>query len=1075
MALTDNIIAMVIIVFVAIIIFTLTTHQLAKNEATTIEQQQSQQATDYQATLINTFLALNQPGTQKTFALAIGDYINSGEHNSLADQQTLEDGMAKALNGLIGQHGYYFKVEPTFTNLTLSFVIDTSESLSDERAELADKLDELLGEVLADLKDQGWSEDTVISARIYLLGTDLCDEFKDVQATCKVLDFNDLYQEGITPIPPPSFAYTSYAAWQAHDPQAKIIDFLRSDWMAGMSYAVLDHESQQYGKRLHIIIPLADELSTGSDSDACYGISATDTAAAVDYNFCAHCDNTCPIDRSNRSMSDFLQFVDDAQMNTVIIPIVSFDCSYPYPKEKLNDFYTGSTYLENYLPASCLDTTITACAGADALLCDDSLFPSCTGCSCSSTGCDEHNLCLHPNCVNAVKDQMDFLAKKTGGYLIDIQNLPELKDILKSSISNAIKKKSLEVGELDNTRTRSGYERDLVLPNKKEATISLLVYDDPFTDNTTWQGPTATPVTITIISPKNNSVIYNQDPIDISIHTDHEATCYALDTPDQDPATGTKLATTNNHLHTFSIPFAAGEQTSYYWCNGTSDAYAPAIAKHVFTMQTASCTELGGNEICDSTSYCFGNDYVDGYPGCCKSSCITCADVGGITCSESEGCTNWNPDLPGCCMNTVCGTCENQGYTTCTQGTSCDGTLQTAYGDQCCAGDCKTCDERGYQTCADNQGCDGTLQAAFGNACCDGTCQTCDDMNYQTCASNEGCDGTWAQGFGDRCCAGDCKTCEEAGGSVCGTGETCPLGLTTASGCCEVACVPDDATSFDLRHIQDNQGNLLDYTTPARDQGTCGSCWSFASVGAAETALNIKANDPTQDLDLSEENLINKGTDCCTLPGCGTCSGGSLVPPNTYISTTGIVEEQYYSYTFANYVKSDPSSAACADLSSYTRYKTRSVTVLNAGWANTTSKIQTIKRALIKYGPIVTGMEGNTNYVQDSQGNTLQPYNLYAGTCNEIGMVYYNCDDLTNTNTCKNHDLMFYDYAVAHKINFKIAYISPYVDHAVVIVGYDSTGWIIKNSWGTHAGNQGFMHVNYGECFIPYTPTLVEG
>ena len=34
------------------------------------------------------------------------------------------------------------------------------------------------------------------------------------------------------------------------------------------------------------------------------------------------------------------------------------------------------------------------------------------------------------------------------------------------------------------------------------------------------------------------------------------------------------------------------------------------------------------------------------------------------------------------------------------------------------------------------------------------------------------------------------------------------------------------------------------------------------------------------------------------------------------------------------------------------------------------------------------------------------------------------------------------------------------LDHAIVLVGYDQTRWIIKNSWGTGWGNGGYSFIN---------------
>ena len=34
------------------------------------------------------------------------------------------------------------------------------------------------------------------------------------------------------------------------------------------------------------------------------------------------------------------------------------------------------------------------------------------------------------------------------------------------------------------------------------------------------------------------------------------------------------------------------------------------------------------------------------------------------------------------------------------------------------------------------------------------------------------------------------------------------------------------------------------------------------------------------------------------------------------------------------------------------------------------------------------------------------------------------------------------------------------LDHAILLVGYDQTRWIIKNSWGTEWGNGGYSFIN---------------
>lgn len=37
---------------------------------------------------------------------------------------------------------------------------------------------------------------------------------------------------------------------------------------------------------------------------------------------------------------------------------------------------------------------------------------------------------------------------------------------------------------------------------------------------------------------------------------------------------------------------------------------------------------------------------------------------------------------------------------------------------------------------------------------------------------------------------------------------------------------------------------------------------------------------------------------------------------------------------------------------------------------------------------------------------------------------------------------------------------NAYIDHAVLLIGYTSTHWIIKNSWGIRWGLGGYAYIN---------------
>jgi len=193
------------------------------------------------------------------------------------------------------------------------------------------------------------------------------------------------------------------------------------------------------------------------------------------------------------------------------------------------------------------------------------------------------------------------------------------------------------------------------------------------------------------------------------------------------------------------------------------------------------------------------------------------------------------------------------------------------------------------------------------------------------------------------------------------------------------------------------------WMTPVRDQAGCSSCWAFSAVGVVEPLYNIFYDEPNLDLDLSEQYLVS---DCCT--ACGDCVGGSNARALRFIRDEGITDEACFPYSALN----GPCSDRCADWSS--RLKGIHETEYVQG------DTQTIKEHLIERGPLAASMGIGEE----------------AGGYFESGI--YRCTDDSLTN------------------------------HSVVIAGYDETEgyWIVKNSWGTGYGDNGYLKVGFGECSI---------
>lgn len=80
--------------------------------------------------------------------------------------------------------------------------------------------------------------------------------------------------------------------------------------------------------------------------------------------------------------------------------------------------------------------------------------------------------------------------------------------------------------------------------------------------------------------------------------------------------------------------------------------------------------------------------------------------------------------------------------------------------------------------------------------------------------------------------------------------------------------------------------------TPVKDQGACGSCWSFAGIAELETYF-MKTHNIM--LDLSEQQMI----DCVTavVPSTKGCSGGQIDAIPFYAVQYPVATEKYYPYT----------------------------------------------------------------------------------------------------------------------------------------------------------------------------------
>jgi len=213
--------------------------------------------------------------------------------------------------------------------------------------------------------------------------------------------------------------------------------------------------------------------------------------------------------------------------------------------------------------------------------------------------------------------------------------------------------------------------------------------------------------------------------------------------------------------------------------------------------------------------------------------------------------------------------------------------------------------------------------------------------------------------------------------------------------------------------------NINGWLTSVKDQASCGSCWSFAVVGAIEPKYKLNLNDSRVSADLSEQYSISCDNSCYagyTYPNtyCNTgCDGGWLDLNLNYVMGSGTVDENCFSYSSGG---GDSGNCAnkCADYSS--RLWTIGGADYSGRWQNFT--YQELEQWIIDYGPSPIGI-----YMVD----------------NVNGNGFINCGAGGSSN------------------------------HAVVLVGYNDTGnnatsyWIVKNSWGSSYGKNGYFYIKFND------------
>jgi hypothetical protein len=218
--------------------------------------------------------------------------------------------------------------------------------------------------------------------------------------------------------------------------------------------------------------------------------------------------------------------------------------------------------------------------------------------------------------------------------------------------------------------------------------------------------------------------------------------------------------------------------------------------------------------------------------------------------------------------------------------------------------------------------------------------------------------------------------------------------------------------AFDWRY---NNGN---WVTPVKMQGECGACTAFATVAAFETLIMLEAGSSEPAPDLSEQYLVSCGPSGTRD---GYAYGGCIGNYSDYISgflrSAGVPDEACFSYAAGQDIGTEPPCGdACADAAARIK-KIMSWSYIAPqalGFLPTPDQI----KAVLVNKPVPCGM-----YIYDD-------FKHYAGGIYE---------------PVSGQDIIG--------------------GHLACIVGYDDAQqcWIVKNSWGTAWGEDGFFRIGYNQ------------